>query len=78
VSRLGGVAWRVDHNLCSSSYQEMKSNSGQLTLEVLQPSVDGPDGGSTKERVSLHLTEDKLRVLLHELEAARDVMKGVE
>lgn len=68
----------MDHNLCSSSYLEMKSNSGQVTMDVLQPSVGGEDGGNTREIVSFHVTEDKLRVLLHELEAARDVMKGVE
>lgn len=75
MSRLGGVSWRVDHTLCSSAAHALGSNSAQLTLQVLPPSVSGAEGGKD---VSLHLTQDKLRMLLHELEAARDVMKGAD
>lgn len=72
MSRVGDVSWRVDHTLCSSASHDLKTNSGQLTLEAL------PSQGKGGEMVSMHMTQDKLRVLIHELEAARDMMRAAE
>ncbi len=44
---------------------------------VLAGSKENSDSSESKT-LSMHLTRDKLRVLIHELEAARDVMHNVE
>lgn len=87
TSHLGATKWRVDYTLCSSASPSILAPSGQFTMQVLSPKGlrrgkeegdGGREGGQEGETVSFHLTRDKLRVLLHELEAARDVMKSVE
>jgi len=70
LNRLESVEWRVDFIVASSDLQELNAPSVQLKVNV----ASAEQG---KETHSFGVDQDKLRVLLHELKAARSLMDGL-
>jgi len=71
LNRLENCEWRVDFVLSSSNLQELNAPSVQLNFNIA-PS----DGGATQSH-AFAVDNDKFRVFLSELKAARTLMEGL-
>mmetsp|Transcript_4087 Transcript_4087/g.9784 ORF Transcript_4087/g.9784 Transcript_4087/m.9784 type:complete len:132 (+) Transcript_4087:260-655(+) len=88
LTKMESVEWRVDYLLSSSCAHELNKPSVQLKFNVRDPPpARCPDHDDTQEAqhsqgkersVAFEATPDKLRVLIHELQAARQLMDSVE
>jgi len=70
LDRISSVEWRVDFIIASSDLQELNTPSVQLNFNV------APIQGDTQTQ-PFGIDNDKLRVLLHELKAARSLMDAL-
>lgn len=73
MERFESVDWRVDFVLSSSSLQEINQPSVQLNLNV--QNLSKKNTPSSIESHAFGVDADKFRILLHELKAAKEVMK---
>eukprot|EP01116_Phalansterium_solitarium_P014410 TRINITY_DN32062_c0_g1_i1.p1 TRINITY_DN32062_c0_g1~~TRINITY_DN32062_c0_g1_i1.p1 ORF type:complete len:201 (-),score=51.63 TRINITY_DN32062_c0_g1_i1:47-649(-) len=68
LTQLESVDWRVDYLLSSSVLEEVNSPSVQLRINT-KPTATAPS-----QSYAFNVDPDKLRVLIEELKAARDIM----
>lgn len=71
LDKLKNLEWRVDYVLGSSQLKSLKEPEINLRFVTLNSE------SSTEQSISLTLTSDKFRVLLHELKQAYKTMEGL-
>lgn len=71
LPRLESVNWRVDYILSSNSLEELNAPSVMLNINLLQDN-DNED----TEKYAFEVSADKLRLLIHELKTAQNLLNN--